>query len=350
MRALVVTPGKPETLRLMEVPQPRRNKGEALLRIMRVGICATDRDIVFRGHGRVPEGSEYIILGHEAVGRVIEIDGIDGDVREGATVVPTVRRPCPEMCSSCSVGEEDYCITGNYREHGVWGLHGFASDYAVTDAKYLVGVPEKLKDEAVLLEPIAVVVKAIEQVMAIQKRFKWEPENALVLGTGSIGLLSILVLRLKNFEVTAFGRTSPEGLKAKLVEKVGARYTREVDDGEKFDIIVEATGSVEVAYKSLKLGKPNSILVLLGVYPQAKVTMDFGSLLTDFMQYNKVVVGSVTGNKRHFEMGKAYLEQAEKYPGFLKSMITKVVKPSDFLSAIERKAEDIKNIIDFTVS
>ena len=348
MRALVVTPGRPETLRLIDIPKPKAGAGEALLRIMRVGVCATDRDIIFRGHGRTPEGYDYIILGHEAVGKVVEVNG-GVDIGVGDIVVPTVRRPCPEMCPSCRAGEEDYCITGHYKEHGVWGLHGFASDYAVTDAKFIVKVPEELKEIAVLLEPTAVVVKAIEQVMVIQRRYKWSGKDMLVLGTGPIGLLSALILRLQGFNVSVLGRRPPESRKAKLVNMIDAEYIRKLTIERKYDVVIEATGSTEVVYRSLKLGKPNSVIVILGVYQPTKIEIDLGSLMTDLMQYNRVIAGSVCAGKRHFEQAKEYLMEARrKYPGFLEGMITKIVRPEEFRRAIEREPDDIKNVIDFT--
>ncbi len=67
MRAVTVIPGVPGSLRLRDVPKPSPGKGQALLRPIMVGICGTDKEIIEGKYGKAPEGSEYLILGHEAV-------------------------------------------------------------------------------------------------------------------------------------------------------------------------------------------------------------------------------------------------------------------------------------------
>ena len=68
-------------------------------------------------------------------------------------MVPTVRRPSNKF--NCRMGEISMCPQGDYFEHGILNLHSFASDFALSDADFLVKIPYELKDVAVLLEPLS---------------------------------------------------------------------------------------------------------------------------------------------------------------------------------------------------
>jgi threonine dehydrogenase-like Zn-dependent dehydrogenase len=78
----------------------------------------------------------------------------------------------------------------------------------VDAADHMVRVPQGAKEVGVLLEPLTVVEKGIVQAYEIQRRLRvWRPRRAAVLGAGTIGLLATLVLRLRGFDVTTFGKT-----------------------------------------------------------------------------------------------------------------------------------------------
>jgi len=105
------------------------------------------------------------------------------------------------------------CLTGQYKEHGIKGLHGFCSEYSVSDINFLVPVPEELSDVAVLLEPTSVAEKGVFQSFKIQERMIWKPQRALVLGTGPVGLLTVLLLRIRGLDVTAVATRPKDSLK-----------------------------------------------------------------------------------------------------------------------------------------
>jgi threonine dehydrogenase-like Zn-dependent dehydrogenase len=121
-----VTPKVKDSLRVADVPVPVPSKNEALLRVIRIGICGTDRDIIAGFYGEAPAGSDYLILGHESLCRVEKLGKRSSTFKVGDLVVPTVRRSCPENCLNCRNGESDMCYTGHYREHGIKQLNGFA--------------------------------------------------------------------------------------------------------------------------------------------------------------------------------------------------------------------------------
>ena len=353
MKAIIAEPPKRDSVKLVEIPEPIPKEREILLETLCVGIDGTDREINEGVYGTPPKGSDYIVLGHEAIARVQEIGDQVKGISEGDLVVPTVRRPCEENCLNCRIGETDMCLTGNYFEHGIYRLHGFASEYAISDADFLVKIPSRLEDVAVLLEPLSIAEKAVSQSFKIQQRAEWQPKKAFIVGAGPLGLLATMVMRLKGLEVYASATREKESLKAKIVRSVGGSYVnvRETPIAtleEKFDIVIEATGRVEPALEALNLMGPNSVMCFLGVYREKKACQEFGMVLTNMVLGNRLMFGSVSSNKKHFEMGiDDMLEIRRQYGNALDKLITKTLYPTDFEQAFKPEKEDIKTIICF---
>jgi threonine dehydrogenase-like Zn-dependent dehydrogenase len=355
MQAIVVTPGKPNSLRLEDEEEPTPEKGELLLDVLKVGICGTDRDIVAGSYGEAPSGSDFLVLGHESLCRVAGTGrGVIG-FRKGDLVVPTVRRNCPENCTSCKRGMSDMCVTGHYREHGIKGLHGFAREVATTDHKFVVKLPGTLSDLGILLEPLTIVEKGVIQSDLIQRsRMKWKPRSALVLGAGPVGLLATAVLRLRGIEVDTVATKSKESKKARLVDQTGARYISSKETPltsleNRYDLVLEATGSVSVALEAQNLTSVNGIVSYLGIYREGQITEDAGKVFTNLVLGNRVIFGSVNANRTYFLEGTKDLARVkERWRGFLERMITRREKPANFGEAYGPVDEEgIKTIVEF---
>ena len=353
MKALVAEPPKRNSVKLVEIPKPIPRESEVLLETLCVGIDGTDREIDEGIYGTPPNGFNYIVLGHEAIARVQEIGDEVTGFSEGDLVVPTVRRPCKENCLNCRNGESDMCLTGNYFEHGIYRLHGFASEYTLSIADFLVKIPTELEDIAVLLEPLSIAEKAVSQSFRIHERMVWEPKKAFVVGAGALGLLTTMVLRLKGLKVYTAATREKESLKAKIVGSVGGTYinvrrTPIVTLEEKFDMVIEATGRVEPALEALNLLGPNGVMCFLGVYREKRACQEFGKVLTNMVLGNRLIFGSVNSNKGHFEMGiKDMLEIRRHYGNALDKLVTKTLYPTDFEQAFNPEKEHIKTIICF---
>ena len=355
MKAITVVPGSAGSLSLRDVPEPEAKQGELLLRVQRVGVCGTDMDIVSGFYGEAPPSSPYLIIGHESLSRVEAVGpGVQG-FRKGDLVVPTVRRDCPEECLNCRSGESDMCLTGHYREHGIKGLHGFAGQLAVTDARFVVKLPEVLSETGVLLEPLTIVEKGIGQAFQIQgSRMRWEPKTALVLGSGPVGLLATALLRLKGLEVTAVARKPADSLKARLVSGAGATY---VDVTEaplasmegRFDLVLEATGSTPVALEAQNLSSANGVVSYIGIYRPKLAEEDAGKVFTNLVLGNRVFFGSVNANISYFRRGASDLANIEeRFRGLLGRIITDAVPLEEWDLAYAGKGEDsIKSVIQF---
>ena len=245
------------------------------------------------------------------------------------------------------------CLTGNYFGHGIYRLHGFASEYAVSDAEFLVKIPSKLEDLAVLLEPLSIAEKAVSQSLKIQQRMEWQPKRAFIVGAGPLGLLATMILRLKGLKVHVAATREKESLKAKIVRSVGGKYinVRETPIEtleQKFDIVIEASGRVEPALEALHLLSSNSVMCFLGVYREKKACQEFGKVLTNMVLGNRLMFGSVSSNKKHFEVGmKDMLEIRSQYRNVLGRLITKRLYLTDFEQALRPEREDIKIIVCF---
>jgi threonine dehydrogenase-like Zn-dependent dehydrogenase len=244
------------------------------------------------------------------------------------------------------------CLTGHYKEHGIKDLHGFCSEYSLSDLNYLVRVPAELSDVAVLLEPTSVAEKGVFQSFKIQERMIWRPQKALVLGTGPVGLLTVLLLRLRGLDVTAVATRPKDSLKARLVEKIGGTYVnaneQTITSLGKFDLILEETGVATLAAEAQGLLNNNGVLCLLGIYRPNLATQDIGHSYDDIVLGNKITFGSVNANIRYFVSGiQDFKTIQQKFPGVLKSMFTKTVGPSDYSQAYSPTKDDIKSVIDF---
>jgi threonine dehydrogenase-like Zn-dependent dehydrogenase len=351
MRAIVAWPKRKDSAKLIEIDPPKPAVNELLLKIEQLGIDGTDKEINEGLYGEAPDGSDYLILGHEALAR-IETKGSEvSELAPGQLVVPTVRRP--GNCPNCRGGESDMCLDGRYKEHGIRQLHGFASNYAVTDADFVVPIPPELEDVAVLLEPLSVAEKALFQIKKIQERLIWSPKSTLVLGAGTLGLLVSILFRMKGFDVTTVARRPSDSPKARILSSVGSKYINSSENSldsfdENYDIIVEATGNANVAMQSSGLLNTNGVLCLLGVYRNQVVSEDAGNLFRNFVLGNKLVFGSVNANKKYFELGLSDMAEIKmRFPGVLQRLITSRLSPEEYLKVFHPDSEEIKSVIQF---
>src|SRR5690348_4471171 len=227
MKAIAVTPGTPNSAHLVDMPKPAvdeiANGRGVLVKVLRVGVDGTDKEINAAEYGAAPPGYDFLVTGHEGFGVVEEVGPNVREFKPGDYVVATVRRPGHSIYDL--IGTNDMTTDDTYYERGINLRHGYLTEYYVDDAEYIVKVPKGLKHVGVLLEPTTVVEKGIHQAYEIQRRLKvWRPRRAAVMGAGTIGLLATLALRLRGIEVTTFARNAKPNLNAELIEAIGARY------------------------------------------------------------------------------------------------------------------------------
>ena len=345
MKAFAVRPGVPDSAQVVDMPVPSPGPGEVLIRVLEVGICGTDAEINAGLYGEAPPGEELLVLGHEALGR------LEG----GGLVVPMVRRPCSE-CACCRRGDQDMCSSGAFTERGIKGVHGTLREYFTEIPELLIPVPRRARSFAVLLEPMSVVSKALRHALLIQRRLKWEPSRALVLGAGPIGLLATLMLRSLGWSVTTVARRPPESRKARLACGAGAKYVSVrrtplaelARSGAAYDFIFEATGSAQAAFESLPALAVNGVLCLNSITGgDSKVLLPVDRMNCDLVLGNRLIFGSVNANKQDFTDGLDHLERIKKmFPGALSGLITARASFETALDVFNPQEDSIKTLFE----
>lgn len=342
MKAVAVYPGKPNSVHLEDIPRPSVNdvpNGRGVLvRVLKVGVDATDREINDALYGNAPPGFNYLVLGHESFGIVEAVGPNVRGVKPGDYVTATVRRPGKSIYDV--IGTNDMTSEETYYERGINLLHGYLTEYFVDDEEFIVRVPVGLKHLHVLMEPTSCAAKAIEQAYEAQRRMKvWRPQRAFVFGAGQIGLLSTLILKLRGLEVCTLARSLPPTRSSEIVTGLEARYVSTqqtplealVKEVGKPDLVVDATGSSAIAFDAMKHLAHNGVLVWTSITGGKQVhSVESDKLNIEWVLGNKLLLGSVNGNRKHFESGIRDLALGEMmFPGVLQKILTTPVQGLD---------------------
>ena len=339
MKAVAVHPGQPNSVHLAELTKPAihqipQGRG-VLVKVLKVGVDATDREINDALYGNAPPGYNFLVLGHESFGIVEEVGPAVKHVKPGDYVTCTVRRPGGSIYDT--IGRSDITSEETYYERGINLLHGFLTEYYVDDAEFVVKMPVGLKHLHVLAEPTSCAAKAVQQAYEAQRRLQvWDPKLAFVTGSGQIGLLTTLVLRLRGLEVYTFARGAAPNLKSEIVTGMGAHYISTAEKSLKDvaaevgrpDLVVEATGSSAVAFEAMEILGHNGVEVWTSITGgQKSVQVPSDNINLQWVLGNKLLLGSVNANRRHFEAGIADLALGEvTYPGVIEKILTNPVR------------------------
>ena len=249
------------------------------------------------------------------------------------------------------------CVTGNFEERGIVGLHGFMADAYAEDPFYLVKVPQSLLETATLAEPLSILEKGIDHAMRIQSRFSWEPKKALVMGAGPVGILGAAALRLRGYEVIVASLEPEGGRKDKLLAEAGVRYlctrTSSVADetrGSMAHIVIDASGSEMAVPSAIEALAPGGICILASVTRGSRpITVDIAEVNRNLVLGNRVILGTVKAGRRHFEMAVRDLETIEqRRPGWLSQLVTRRLPMDRAVEAMTRAPEEIKTVIQIS--
>jgi glucose 1-dehydrogenase len=367
MRAVGVIPGKRE-VRLMEHQTPKiAEPSQVKIRSLEVGVCGTDREICTFVYGSPPDGFDYLVLGHESLGEVIEVGSGVSQFKPGDLVVPSVRRPCRHAhCLPCREDKQDFCYTGDFTERGIKMTHGFLTEFYVDEEKHLTFVPPALRDVAVLVEPLTVAEKGLAQARKIQQRLPWvDPKtpagqfgagkNALVLGAGPVGILGAMLLLVNGFKTCVYSRSRAPNPKSELLESIGAKYIScEVEDVDQLaerigniDLVYEAVGTAKISYDVLRVLGLNGIYVFTGIpAPKPAIGIDADIIMRNLVLKNQVAVGTVNADREAFEGAIRDIGVfLKRWPNALQSLITGRYKIDQYRDLLLGKATGIKNVI-----
>ena len=368
MKAVGVRPAVREVAQL-QIPTPVLERDDQVkIRTIDVGICGTDREICTFVYGQPPAGHDYLVLGHECLGEVLEVGSDVQRLRVGDLVIPSVRRPCPDMhCRPCRGGLQDYCSSGDFVERGINQVHGFLTEAFVESEDYLFGVDPEIRDIAVLTEPLTIAEKGIEEAFHLQKRLPWacgeegRPRGhglrAVVLGAGPIGILGAMKLLHEGFETYVYTRSPAPNPKADIVEAIGAQYIskREVSPAElaqrvgNIDLIYEGVGATGVTFDVLPHLGLNGVVVFTGIpAPQDAIPVQADQLMRDVVLKNQIVVGTVNADPTAIENAIRDLRAfKQRWGDVVSDVITTRHRIEAYRDVLMGKAQGIKNVISF---
>lgn len=343
MRAVAVVPGE-RGVRLVDHPEPQLlAPTHVALRVREVGVCGTDREIAAGKHGEAPEDAPYLVLGHEALGEVVEVGTSVTRLKRGDLVVPTVRRPCRDRrCRACAMGRPDFCETGAFTQRGIRRAHGYLAERVVDEQRYMVPVPPELRDVGVLAQPLGVAEAAIRQVEDLQRRLPWadDPDGAstrppahvaVVIGAGPVGVLSALALRVRGYETFVHSR-EPRGKKSALVESFGVRWSSEREEAidalarriGPVDVMLEASGASPSAFAALPALGANGVFVFTGIPGRrGPVPRELGNVMPGIVLGNQAVLGVTNPSADAYRAAVADLALfARRWPSLLPQLVT----------------------------
>src|SRR5919197_587411 len=336
MKAIAVTPGKPNSIHLEDVPKPSvadvpEGRG-VLVCVLRVGVDGTDKEINAAEYGAPPPGDDYLIIGHENFGVVEEVGAsVPDTITPGTYVVASVRRPGTSIYGQ--IGLQDFTTDDVYYERWINLLHGYLTEFYVEDFQYVFPLPDNLAEVGVLLEPTTVAEKGVNHAYEIQRRLKvWEPRRACVLGSGTVGLLTALVLRLRGLELTVYSLPQKPNRNAELIEQLGGVYVSSQErtlaetseERGPFDIIFDATGFSPIVWEAAEVLGKNGVPVLASITGgDRKAEINSDKINQGFVLGNKVMVGTVNASPNDFRTGVDDLIKAEAlFPGWAKQLLT----------------------------
>ena len=359
MKAVAVSPATKQ-VGLAEIEEPALQRPtDVRIRILEVGVCGTDKEICRFEYGTPPSGSDYLVLGHEALGIVEDAGPGVTRVKQGDLVAVMVRRPCrQDACSPCQVGRQDFCYTGQYTERGIMQYHGFMTGYVVDDEEYLCPIPSELRDIAVLTEPLTIAEKGLQQVSDVQDRLPWKDprgHRAVVLGAGPVGLLGAMALRVRGFDTYVYSREAHDDARAQLVAGMGATF---ISSSEKnadqlaaqvgnIDLVYEATGVSSVSFEVLRVLGVNGIYIFTGIPGlHGPTPTDIDGLMRALVLKNQLVLGTVNAHRPAFESAIADLGRFRRqFPEAINGLISKRWQMAEHEGLLLGRAGGIKNVI-----
>jgi L-iditol 2-dehydrogenase len=258
-------------LYLDEVPVPRRGEGEALVRVVEIGICGSD--LHYFSAGRIGDHvvTEPHVLGHEASGVVVELGrGVSGlAVGDRVSIEPGI--PCMS-CEHCRQGRYNLCA--EVRFSGAPPHQGMFREFLVHCASFLHKLPDSVSfTQGALVEPLAVAHNAMRKAGVVPG------DSVLITGAGPIGLSCvemafvsgasrIIVSDLKEHRrdcAISLGaglaldpsRDGPAGgLAAAVAEATGGRMV---------DCVIEASGGEGAIADSIRCVRKGGSVVFVGM-------------------------------------------------------------------------------------
>ncbi len=317
MKALVL---KSDSLRIEKVREKPLQKGFARIKVLYAGLCGSD----MHKFNNPTIATTDLILGHELVGQVIDINDKNMSTRSkmkvGNVVAVCPTLPCYE-CENCVTGSDNLCE----EFHGIGrdAQGGFATHVDVPISNLCV-IPKDLPIRtAVLADAIAVCLHAIDDIAGDIKGKK-----CLVIGDGAIGLIIAATLSLKGAgDVAILGKHENN---LHLLSSQFSEIQVNVGKENSYDYIFETVGrrQLDTIHQAISYAKTRGKIIVLGVFPP-----DFQLAFNNRTLFLKeaTLIASVAYKKKYFDLALKFLSFYPK----LEFVITQEISFLEFLRGID---------------
>jgi len=329
---------KPYTFEIIDRPIPKPKENEILIHVRRCGICGSD---LHAYKGLHPDYILPIVMGHEFSGDIVEMGkNVERfEVGDKVTVEPLI------TCDKCR-----FCIRREYNRCISLKVIGCQTDGAFTEyisvpERWVYKLPENVSyEEGAMVEPLAVAVHAVKRVIDLG-------DNVLVLGAGTIGLLTAQVARV--FGATNIFITDIVDWKIDFAKRLGIDYPlnplkndlskilMERTENIGVDTTFEAVGSNTTLNQALDLTRKGGNIVIIGIYEKPMININVMNIVNKELN----VYGTLV---YRWDFEKA-INLIEKNMVDVKSLISKVIGLSEIERGFKSMISREKNIIKIQV-
>jgi threonine 3-dehydrogenase len=292
MKALVKSQGKPG-LWLKNVPEPSIGINDLLIRVLRTGICGTDLHIYDWDSWAQRTVPTPLVIGHEFVGKVVEVGSNVNDFRPGDLVSGEGHLVCGR-CRNCMAGRRHLCA--HTQGVGVTRAGAFAEYIVLPMTNVWHHFPDIDLDVAAIFDPLG---NAVHTALA----FPVLGEDVLITGAGPIGIMAAAVARhaaARHIVITdvneyrldlarQLGATRALDVRAAAVADV----QRELDMREGFDVGLEMSGNPAALRDMLANMAHGGRIALLGL-PTAEFAIDWTVVV-----FNMLTIKGIYGREMY---------------------------------------------------
>ncbi len=264
MKAVVLDESR--RISVQEVAAPTPADGEVLIAVQACGICGTDLHAlpeVFVNPG--------VVMGHEFVGKVVELGGGVGDIEVGTLVVVNPTSISCGTCASCALGKPNQCEWANTVNGIGLGRDGGLAEFVAVERSRVTPLPADLDPvRAALIEPLAVASRGVRRAGV------GEGDAVAVLGAGPVGLLAAAVAKARAAGRVAIFEPSPG--RRTLAGGMGFDVVADPSQAEsmrsEFDVVIDCSGTSKALASAIVLAKPGGRVMTIGWHTQPIVIED----------------------------------------------------------------------------
>jgi threonine dehydrogenase-like Zn-dependent dehydrogenase len=278
-----------------DLPMPRVENGELLVRTLCAGICGTDLELL-RGYYDFSG-----IAGHEFVGEVVGKGALAGQ-----RIVADINIGCGQ-CTFCDRGLNNHCQ--NRKVIGIKNHGGAFAEFVAVPERNMFPVPMSLSNlEAVLVEPVAAALEVLEQVSSE------DHSRVLVIGAGRLGILIATVLASAGLEVDIHVRnpTRLKYLKSSLINVIS-----EISKCQ-YSLVVECSGQTSGFSSALEAVAPRGTIIMKSTYASS-LNYDASYVVVNEISLigsrcgptDKAITWLQQNSLRHLEISSYGFEEAE---------------------------------------